>query len=113
VRADAHTSIHIAPPPAGLAAVYESGSKTAVKSTIIEAPNTRYTDNIYYPGKQYEFFIFARYALTVRQRVTDKPSGGGGPPPGGGGAPLCTVQGAAGGGGGALYSAGGGASADY
>jgi hypothetical protein len=40
--------------------VYEAGSKTAIKTTTIYAPNTRYTDNIYYPGKGYEFWIYAR-----------------------------------------------------
>jgi hypothetical protein len=41
-------------------AVYEAGSNSAIKTTTIYAPNTRYSDNIYYPGKGYEFFIYAR-----------------------------------------------------
>jgi hypothetical protein len=41
--------------------VYETGSNSAIKTTTIYAPNTRYSDNIYYPGKSYEFYIYARW----------------------------------------------------
>lgn len=41
-------------------AVYEAGSKNAIKTTTIVAPNTRYSDNIYYPNKSYEVYIYAR-----------------------------------------------------
>lgn len=40
--------------------VYEAGKNNAIKTATVTAPNTRFSDNIYYPGKAYEFYIYAR-----------------------------------------------------
>jgi hypothetical protein len=41
--------------------VREAGDTSAIKTINTVAPKTRYTDKIYYPGKSYEFYIFATY----------------------------------------------------
>lgn len=40
--------------------VYKKGQNAILKSTTVTAPTTRYTDNIYDAGQQYEFYIYAR-----------------------------------------------------
>lgn len=43
-----------------LVTVYEAGNSNAIKTATVAAPNTRFSDNVYYPGKAYEFYIYAR-----------------------------------------------------
>lgn len=39
---------------------YAAGSTTAIKTTTVPVSTTQFTDNIYQPGKSYEFNIYAR-----------------------------------------------------
>jgi len=47
--------------------VYEAGNSNAIKTATVAAPNTRFSDNVYYPGKAYEFYIYARLVPSSAQ----------------------------------------------
>jgi hypothetical protein len=40
--------------------VYPAGSNSAIKTTSVPGTTLTYTDNIYSPGKDYEFYIYGR-----------------------------------------------------